>query len=242
MGAVSFYLLSTFINHSNSDINESKESTLGNISSISTTQNPISQLAIERPDELIALETAINTKKQTTLTTQLNLSTNKLLSEKIVELEATNLKLEQKYQRTKRKLMEVTREKEALDESNISDSQMLSLVDDEFAQFRRQSKGKQRDNLYEFHQQEVDLNWGYQMNIHIADFIQTHYNSSLVSLEGLTCKLDTCELLVSESESGGWPPIMRGMREQPWWAFTSTQSSSRFGDNDKNLYYLYLSN
>ena len=239
LGAIFGHLLTTFISTSNKDIDEISE-LINSSTPILTAKN--SQPNPHSPDEFPkTIERMVN-KEQVSSIDKTSSSADKSLSEKIVELEAKNNQLEQKYQRTKNRLMDVTLEKESLDESIITDHQMLSLIDDEFALFRRQYKGKQRDKIYEFHQQEEDLNWGYQMNVHISDFIQTHYNSNLVTLEGVACKIDSCELLVSESESGSWPPIMEEMRSQTWWNFTSTHSSSRFGDNGKNLYYLYLSN
>lgn len=242
-GVASCYLLSTFINYSTVDVDSTSVITTSSVSSPNNaTTTPVIIPTIKNSDKLIASEKIISIKEHAISTTKVNSSTEKSLSAKVVELKAEIQQLKQKYQTINNKLMEVTMEKEALDESSISDVQMLDLKNDEFSQFRRQYKGKQRDDLYDFHQQEDDLDWGYRMSIHISDFIQTHHNSNLVALEGVTCKIDSCELLVSESESGGWPSIMRQMRSQSWWIFTSTQSSSRFGENKKNLYYLYLSN
>ncbi|MCJ8318045.1 MAG: hypothetical protein MJK12_00320 [Colwellia sp.] len=237
-GVTSGYLLATLIDFSNDDI---EKVIAVDTSLISLSDNTITQPVINISNKPIASEEAISATKQTSLITTPGSSTDELLSEKIAKLEAESLEWQLKYQRTKNKLMEVTLEKESLDGSSITDQQMVSLRDDDFAQFRRQYKGKQRDDLYEFHQQEDDLNWGYQMNVRISDFIQTHYNSDLVVLESVLCKIDSCELLVSEAQSGGWPPIMKQMRAQSWWNFTSTQSSSRFGENQKNYYYLFLS-
>ena len=172
--------------------------------------------------------------------TQSNTVTTDILTKKINKLEAENMELNEQYQNLRSDWVAVTNQKEKLDESEITDQQMLTLKEDKFAKFRLQFLGKHRDDVFNFHQQEDDLNWGYKMSILISDFIQLHYNSNLIAVEGLTCKVDSCELLVIELEDNGWDTIMRDMRTQPWWNFTSTQSSSS-GGKKQNLFYLYLS-
>ncbi len=241
-GTISGYLLTYFISSSSLTVENNNESSVLSRSDTPLLTSNKNQANAHKPDKLSKTSYLTIKKEQSNSIEQVNSSENKSLSEKIIALEAENYKLEQKYQRTNNRLMEVTLEKESLDESNITDQQMMSLIDDESAQFRRQYKGKQRNDLYEFHQQEEDLNWGYQMKVRISDFIQTHYNSHLVLIESIVCKIDSCELSVSESENGAWSSIIKEVRVQPWWSFTSTRSSSRFGNNDRNLYYLYLSN
>lgn len=176
----------------------------------------------------------------TTTIAQSHAATTQTLTNRINKLEAENVALNEQYQNVRSQLIAVTHQKEMLDESEITDQQMLALKEDKFAEFRLQFLGEQRDDVFQFHQREEDLNWGYQMAIQISDFIQLHYNSNLVVIEGITCKIDSCELLVVELEDNGWETIMRDMRTQPWWHFTSTQSSSSSGEK-QNLLYLYLS-
>jgi len=239
-GAISGYLLSTFTNTTNDieHINKELVATPLNKPAIAYDNNQMTKAPTKKG---IAEESATQ-KIQMNSTPFINLPSDKQLSEKIIKLEAENEKITQKYHDTFFRLMSVTAQKESLDESDVTDQQMMNLKDDDFSEFRREQLGKNRDELYEFHQQDEDLNWGYQMNTQLSDFIQTHYNSNLVALKGVTCKVDTCELLIAELESGSWRTIMTDMRAQPWWQFSSTQSSSRSGEDEFNLFYLYLSN
>jgi len=240
LGAISGYLLSTFTHTTNNNIehfNEELMVTSLNKPAIEYDNNQVTKASTNKG----VAEELVSKKVQTNSTPFVNLPSDEQLSEKIIKLEAENERITQKYHDTFFRLMKVTAQKESLDESDITDQQMMTLKDDEFSKFRREQLGKQRDELYEFHQQDEDLNWGYQMNTQLSDFIQTHYNSNLVVLKGVTCKIDTCELLIAELESGSWRAIMSDMRAQSWWKFSSTQSSSRTGDGEFNLFYLYLS-
>ena len=40
------------------------------------------------------------------------------------------------------------------------------------------------------------------------------------------CKQPYCEILVIEKEEDAWKNIMKEIRQQPWWKFSSTTSSS----------------
>ena len=163
------------------------------------------------------------------------------LSTQIDRLNKEYQTLENKYERTKNRLMEVTLEVESLDESNITDEQMMALVNDTFAEFRRGYRGKQRDKIFDFHQQEDDVDWGYDMKTKLSDFILTHYNANDVQLSGISCKQASCELLIIETEKNAWGLIFDELTQQPWWQFRSTNSSSRSGENNNQLIYLFLS-
>jgi len=163
------------------------------------------------------------------------------LSTQIDRLNKEYQTLENKYERTKNRLMEVTLEVESLDESNVTDEQMMALVNDTFAEFRRGYRGKQRDKIFDFHQQEDDVDWGYDMKTKLSDFILTHYNANDVQLSGISCKQASCELLIIETEKNAWGLIFDELTKQPWWQFRSTNSSSRSGENNSQLIYLFLS-
>lgn len=168
---------------------------------------------------------------------------NKLI-ELSSEIEEFNIKyqsLQDKYEKTKNRLMEITLEVESLDESDITDEQMMALINDDFSEFRRGYRGVQRDKIFDFHQQEDDLDWGFDMQTKISDFIITHYSANGVRLSAITCKEISCELLIEESENNAWEQIFDEMKEQAWWRFRSTNSSSRSSENETHLMYLFMS-
>jgi len=117
---------------------------------------------------------------------------------------------------------------------------MIALKSDGFEKFRRQFRGKQRDDIYQFHQEKADLNWGYNMQTTLSDFIQTHLNASYIRLHDVTCKINRCELLVTQLEQNAWESIMKDITKQPWWRFRSTHSSSMSEDSNHLSFYLYL--
>ena len=163
------------------------------------------------------------------------------LSSKIEELNTKYQNLQDKYQRTNNRLIDVTLEIESLDESDITDEQMMALVNDDFSEFRRGYRGAQRDKIFDFHQLDEDLDWGYDMQTKISDFILTHYSANDVRLRAIACKEVSCELLIEEVEKNAWGSIMESLTKQAWWKFRSTNSSSRSGENESVLIYLFMS-
>ena len=149
--------------------------------------------------------------------------------------------LQNKYKKTNVRLKQVTFEIESLDESDITDEQMMLLVDDTFAEFRRDYRGKQRDKVFDFHQQKEDLDWGYDMQTKISDFVLTHYSANGVQLFGVSCKQVNCEVLINELEKNSWRLIFEELVKQAWWKFSSTTSTSRSGEDDSQLIYLFMS-
>jgi len=162
------------------------------------------------------------------------------LEKQIISLKKANDRLERQYQQQSHYIKKLTHEIESIDESEITDAQMIALKSDGFEKFRRQFRGKQRDDIYQFHQEEADLNWGYNMQTTISDFIQTHLNASYIRLHDVTCKINRCELLVTQLEQNAWESIMKDITKQPWWRFRSTHSSSMSEDSSHLSFYLYL--
>lgn len=172
---------------------------------------------------------------------QLTSSEKMMFSKEISALKAQNQALENKYQHTNNRLMSLTLELESLDESDISDQKMMALINDDFAEYRRGFRGKQRDNIFELHNEVEDLDWGYKMTTQLTDYIQTHYHSNSIILQGVTCKINRCELLISEREAGIWSLVIKEMTQQPWWQFSSTHSSSSSADDEMKSFYLLMS-
>ena len=176
------------------------------------------------------INTASNDQnKLTTLSSQLDKLTEKYQD------------LQNKYKKINIRLKQVTFEIESLDESDITDEQMMLLVDDTFAEFRRDYRGKQRDKVFDFHQQKEDLDWGYDMQTKISDFVLTHYSANGVQLFGVSCKQVNCEVLINELEKNSWRLIFEELVKQEWWKFSSTTSTSRSGEGDSQLIYLFMS-
>ncbi|WP_019027837.1 hypothetical protein [Colwellia piezophila] len=161
--------------------------------------------------------------------------------EQIKELTLKNKALEDKYRRTNNRVTQLTLEIESLDESDITDQQMMALITDDFAKYRRGFRGNQRDEIYQLHQEEEDLDWGYKIATQLTDFIQTHYHANSLILQGVTCKIDRCELLISETEAGVWSLVVKEMAQQTWWQFTSIHSSSSSADDEQKSFYLLMS-
>jgi len=159
----------------------------------------------------------------------------------INELKYKNTVLQEKYQRSNNRMMELTLELESLDESEITDQQMTALIDDDFASYRRQFRGEQRDNIFKLHTEQNDLDWGFEMNTRLRDFIETHYHANSVVVQGVTCKVNRCELLVLEREAGIWSLVSKELTLQPWWKFSSMHSSSSSTDDEQKSFYLLLS-
>lgn len=150
------------------------------------------------------------------------------------------LELKSNYSQDKLRLAELTRELENLDESEITDQQMMELVDDDFSTYRRSQRGKLRDDIYDFHHQEDDLGWGYDMEMKISDFIQMHSNADKVLLSGVSCKENICELLIKNKQENGWSSIQKQMTQQPWYKFGSSNSMSRSDKNHLVSFYIWL--
>jgi hypothetical protein len=134
--------------------------------------------------------------------------------------------LERKYAKSKNKISTLNHQLSELDESETSNEEMEELAPEPFKSFLSSFRGKTRNDIYDFHKQEDDLDWGYNTQNYISDFIQTHYNGSSVELISVICKQPYCEILVIEKEEDAWKNIMKEIRQQPWWKFSSTTSSS----------------
>lgn len=177
-------------------------------------------------------------------TEHLNTGNQQIIQPKLIStIEELNIRYENlhnKYEKNQNRLMELTIEVEALDESVITDRQMMSLIDDDYAEHRRSYRGVQRDTIYNFHQQEDDLDWGYEMQTKISDFILTHYNANGVNLDAINCNNISCEILIKETEQHAWELIFEDMTKQLWWQFSSSNGTSRSEKDEILLIYLFI--
>ena len=135
-------------------------------------------------------------------------------------------KLEQAYLESTRKLTSLQRKLDQLDDSDISTEQMEALVVEPFKSNIGSFSGVERNNIYNFHQADDDVDWGYDMQNYISDFILTHYDANDVSVTSVICKQQQCELLVIQHVEGAWQNIFQELSQQAWWKFYSSTSTS----------------
>lgn len=168
-------------------------------------------------------------------TAQNNNTNEQTLADKYEQLKSAHQASENKIAALKRQLGE-------WDESGITIEQMEALVVAPFNAYMGNFTGSKRDEIYDFHQAEDDIDWGYNMQNYISDFIVTHDNSNDITLVSALCKQQKCELLVLQHLDGAWDKIARDLRQQPWWKFRSTNASSGNypGSADSIAIYIFL--
>ncbi len=243
IGACSGYLISQILNPSKDISSLANKPT--NMSASSLSFKVVKQEAAVLTTKPFIATKDFSSKEDVITSTSAYSKVKSLTNEKHVneinKLKKQNEALQGKYQLSHNRMMELTLELESLDESEISDQQMMALKDDDFSAYRRQFRGKQRDNIFELHNEQEDLDWGFEMSTQLKDFIETHYHANSILVQGLTCKVNRCELLILEREEGIWPLVSKELTQQTWWKFSSMHSSSSSRDNDKKSFYLFLS-
>lgn len=142
--------------------------------------------------------------------------------------------LEQKLRQSKQKINTLNRQVGELDESNITDEELLALVPKEYENLIVNFRGQMRDDIYDFHNQPEDLDEGFDLSHNISSFIVSHADSFGVELNSVICKKSYCELLIKEIERPSWDRIFQDLSRQDWWKFSSINSSST-SDVDENI-------
>jgi len=183
------------------------------------------------PEEIAKLN---QLKKLTSELEQIRLENDDLkrtsmeMAEKINHQASRTRELQTELRASRSEYAEAQRQLNLLEESEITDEQMRGLVAEPFSGFLTGFRGKDRDSLYEFFQQPEDLDWGYQMEVKIGDFIQTHPQQASVELVGVSCKISQCELRVIEKDTSenAYHNIFTQLQQQDWWQGVSTHSSS----------------
>jgi len=155
------------------------------------------------------------------------------------QLEDEYQQLNKAYQLSQSKIASLERELDQLNDSDISTQQMATLVVAQFKDYIGKLKGVDRDDIYKFHQADDDVDWGYNMQNFISDFVLTHYDANDINLISVICKQQQCELLVTEHVDGAWEKIIQDLAQQPWWQFTSSSSSSGNAPDSKNDIAIY---
>lgn len=243
IGICTGYLLSVMLTPSK-DIKH-RVNTTTNMTASSANFEVVNKEEIAKKTKTVMAVKDLSSKEKlnpsTTIYSQVNSLANDEYVKEINDLKKKNKALQGKYQRTNNRMMELTLELESLDESEITDQQMIALKDDDFAKYRRQFRGEQRDNIFDLHKDQDDLDWGFEMATQLRDFIETHYHANSVVVQGLTCKVNRCELLILEREEGIWSLVSKELTQQTWWKFSSMHSSSSSSDDEKKSFYLLLS-
>lgn len=84
---------------------------------------------------------------------------------------------------------------------------------------------------------EDDEDW--QAKTNFTDFLQLHENAHLIELHKIICSSERCQLIGQfDAEHKQWEQVINDMKEQDWWNYTGTSSSSstRDGVTYFNLY------
>mgnify|MGYP000250283842 CR=1 FL=1 len=193
-----------------------------------------------------------NTKKTVIVTTKIEkqLETNSLPEQPTTEHEYTSLEeentalknkykaLQERYRKSVKNSATLERQIRELSPSTITNEQLAELVPKEFAPIVTGSRGTMRESIFEFHQEDDDLDWGYQMSMLISDFVSTHLEANSIRPISVKCKIDRCEGLFSMDNFAAAQSVMEDMRKQPWFKFTSSNSSST-GENENSFLYLF---
>jgi hypothetical protein len=151
---------------------------------------------------------------------------DEVLTQQYLDLKTEHQQLKDNYKKSKRKVSSLKYQLSEFDGSEATDEEMEKLAPEPFNLFLSAFRGKTRNNIYDFHQKEDDLDWGYNMQNNISDFVLTHYDGMNLDLISVICKQPYCEILVTEKQEDAWNNIVKGLSGQPWWKFSSMNSSS----------------
>ncbi|MCW8832584.1 MAG: hypothetical protein OQK09_01315 [Colwellia sp.] len=147
--------------------------------------------------------------------------------------------LEQELRQSEQKIKSLNRQIGELDESDVTDKELLALVPKDYENLVVNFRGQTRDEIFDFHHQPEDLDKGFDLSHNISSFIVSHAYSFGVELNSVVCKKSFCELLINEKERPSWDRIYHDMTRQEWWGFNSTNSSSTT-DEDGNIFIYYF--
>jgi hypothetical protein len=147
--------------------------------------------------------------------------------------------LEQELLQSKQKIESLNRQVGELDDSDITDKELLAFVPKDYENLVVHFRGQTRDEIFDFHNQPEDLEKGFDLSHNISSFIEGHSYSFGVELSSVICKESYCELLINEKERPSWDRIYHDMTKQEWWKFNSMNSSSTT-DEDGNIFIYYF--
>jgi len=164
---------------------------------------------------------------------------NALDKQHLALVEAHN-ELKDKYDQSRNKVSSLENKLNEFDGSEATDDEMEALVPEPFKFFLSSFRGKTRNDIYDFHKEDDDLDWGYDKKNNILDYVITHYEGTNVDLISVTCKQPRCEILVTEEQEGAWEKIMKDIYKQPWWKFSSFATTTKFNAKNELSLYIFL--
>lgn len=164
-----------------------------------------------------------------------------LLAVEKSKVEKKYSQLKKEFSHLQKKVSSLNRIVGELDESEVTDKQLMTFVPKSYENLIINYRGHTRDEIFNFHNQPEDLDWGYELSHHINSFITGHAYSFGVEINSVTCKYPNCEILIEEKESSSWERIFQDMTKQDWWKITSTNSSSTYHKDEGLFIYSFLS-
>lgn len=117
--------------------------------------------------------------------------------------------------------------------SQVTEEEVAQHLSAPFDSVILNARGSMVDKFRQLHEESEDHEWSIIMEQHISDFFVTHDLADKVKLDAVTCKQTICEVRGFELENEAWGRVMSDMRNQSWWNFVSshstTQNNKEFG-------------
>lgn len=117
--------------------------------------------------------------------------------------------------------------------SQVTEEEVAQHLSAPFDSVILNARGSMVDKFRQLHEESEDHEWSIIMEQHITDFFVTHDLADKVKLDAVTCKQTICEVRGFELENEAWGRVMSDMRNQSWWNFVSshstTQNNKEFG-------------
>jgi len=201
-----------------------------------TTAEQLKAPSAENEQEVVRQSHSPIIKKQVKAT----IIDDEALNQKHLDLVQEHQVLKDKYAKSQSKVSTLKHQLSELDNSEVTDEEMEGLAPEPFKSFLSSFRGKTRNDIYDFHKKEEDLDWGFDTQTKISDFIQTHYYGTSVNLISVMCKQPYCEILITEKQEGAWDSIMKDITQQPWWTFSSFTTSTRSNAENELSIYAFL--
>lgn len=101
-------------------------------------------------------------------------------------------------------------------------------------------------STYELHDElvgeEEDVSWATMKEQQINHYLSTHKDSSKYVVHRVECRSTLCEIIGTKypSEEDIWAEVSGQMRNQAWWEFTGTHTSSSIDDVGNHIFVTLL--
>ncbi|WP_339719358.1 hypothetical protein [uncultured Paraglaciecola sp.] len=101
--------------------------------------------------------------------------------------------------------------------------------------------GEYMVNLFKtLEEEDIDYDWGADMQTKLSDFIITHQFSDGISHLSVRCKTTMCEIRGFDTIEGSWNKIQKELVSEDWWQFESSSSVHSNDDKGNGFFYLLL--